>query len=114
MSNLIDLADVRRRRRKHKVVFDRVELRTLLQVYSKRVATGEWRDYAVDQHGPVAVFSMFRSSFETPVFAVAKRREAKGFEYLVLSGRRILSKSRSLSDALAFFDSPKRLRPLTS
>lgn len=106
MSSLIDLAEYRRRRKKHKVSFDRAELRALLQTYSERVATGEWRDYAVDQQGPVALFSMYRSSFETPAFSVAKRREGKAYEYLILSGRRVLAKSRSLPELLTHFSKP--------
>ncbi len=111
MSNLIDLSDYRRRNKKQRIRFDRTELRTLLNVYSMRVAQGEWKDYAVDQHGPVAIFSIFRHSYETPVFAVAKRTSGKGFEYLVLSGRRILAKSKSLTDVLSIFDKPLHLVP---
>ncbi len=111
MSNLIDLSEFRRRNKKQRIRFDRVELRTLLNVYSLRVARGEWKDYAVDQQGPVAVFSIFRHSYETPVFAVAKHGSGKGVEYLVLNGRRILKKSKSLTEALTIFDKPLHLVP---
>ena len=111
MTNLIDLREYRRRHKNHRIRFDRTELRALLNVYSPRVARGEWKDYAIDQHGPVAVFSIFRHSYETPVFSVAKRGTGKGVEYLVISGRRTLSKSRTLADALRIFDKPLHLVP---
>lgn len=114
MSNLIDLSEYRRRNKKQRIRFDRTELRTLLNVYSMRVAQGEWKDYAVDQHGPIAIFSIFRHSYETPVFSVAKRASGKGFEYLVLSGRRILAKSKTLADVLSIFDKPLHLVPQRS
>ena len=41
MSNLIDLSEYRRRNKKQRIRFDRTELRTLLNVYSLRVAQGE-------------------------------------------------------------------------
>ena len=106
MSNLINLVDYAKRNKRHKVTFERTELRTLLEVYSRRVATGEWRDYAVDQHGPVAMFSIFRHSYETPTFSIVKTRNGKGFDYAVMSSRRTLKKAGSLHEALKFFDKP--------
>src|SRR4030095_16460194 len=45
MTNLYRLADQKARRRI--VSFDRRELSRLLNLYSMRVASGEWRDYAL-------------------------------------------------------------------
>jgi len=109
MTNLIDLVDFRRKSKGRRVSFDRVELRALLNIYSKRVMTGEWRDYAIDQHGPAAVFSVFRNSFDTPAFSIAKRNNGKSFEYVVLTGRRTLKRGRDLGDVLTLFDKPLRL-----
>lgn len=106
MTNLVDLVDFRRKSKGKRVAFDRVELRSLLNVYSKRVMTGEWRDYAIDQHGPIAVFSVFRNSFDTPAFSIAKRNNGKAFEYVVLAGRRTLKRGRDLGDVLTLFDKP--------
>src|SRR5258707_228556 len=46
MTNLYRLGDQKTRRRI--VSFDRRELSKLIDVYSRRVASGEWRDYAID------------------------------------------------------------------
>lgn len=109
MSNLIDLVDFRRKSKGRRVSFNRVELRSLLNVYSKRVMTGEWRDYAIDQQGAVAVFSVFRNSFDSPAFSIAKRNNGKTFEYVVFAGRRTLTRGRDLADVLKLFDKPLRL-----
>ncbi|MEX2643570.1 MAG: DUF2794 domain-containing protein [Acetobacterales bacterium] len=88
------------------VRFDRQELNQILNVYSTRVASGEWRDYAIDQGRGKAVFSIFRSSHEAPTFSILKlpagsnRRGA----YLVMNGPRQLKWARSLTEALQVFE----------
>lgn len=109
MTNLIDLVDHRRRNKRQKVKFDRAEFRALMDMYSRRVASGEWKDYALDQHGPIAVFSIFRHSYEMPAFAVVKTRNGKNDEYMVMSSKRILKRAGSLADALQLFEKPLHL-----
>jgi hypothetical protein len=42
------------------IAFDRRELTQILNVYGRKVASGEWRDYAIDTMKEKAVFSVFR------------------------------------------------------
>ena len=70
MTNLYRLADQKARRRI--VSFDRRELSRLLNLYSLRVASGEWRDYAIDFLKDRAVFSVFRRSSEMPIYRIEK------------------------------------------
>ena len=109
-AEIIRLADVRRggRHRRRNIYFDRRELSQLLQVYSDRVSRGEWRDYAIDHTSGVAMFSVFRHSHDRPVYAISKTTGPRGHEYAVFDGRCKLSRSGSLSEALAVFD--KRIR----
>jgi len=85
--------------------FDRNELHQLLSLYSRRVATGEWRDYAIDQRGGSAVFSVFRHTHDAPLFRIAKRvrGQGRGGEYVVSSGRETLKQAASLGEALSVF-----------
>lgn len=55
-----------------RVSFDRTELRVLLNEYSRRVAAGEWRDYAIDHGRDRAVFSVFRHTAEHPLYSIEK------------------------------------------
>lgn len=55
-----------------RVTFDRIELRRILGLYRRKVASGEWRDYAIDFHKDRAVFSVFRSSSEAPLYRIEK------------------------------------------
>gem|GEM_PF-4768475 len=58
-----------------RVVFDRKELALLLSVYGRKVAAGEWRDYAIDFLKDRAVFSVFRRSTEYPLYRIEKNSE---------------------------------------
>ena len=53
--------------------FDRRELADILNIYSRMVAAGEWRDYAIDFLDDCAVFSVYRHASEVPLFRVEKR-----------------------------------------
>jgi hypothetical protein len=106
MSHLLHLNDHRRRRRR--VYFSRQELNQLLQLYSGRVARGEWRDYAIDHGVGTALFSVFRHTYDQPLFAIAKFPGAneRQADYALLCGRRSLGRSHSLSDLLRLFERP--------
>lgn len=110
MTELIDFSEYRRRgARGKRTYFDQAELRQLLEVYSRGVAAGGWRDYAIDFNGPVAVFSIFRHTHETPVYAIAKRRNGKHSEFILRSGRQTLKRGRTLEDTLKALEKPLRL-----
>jgi hypothetical protein len=54
------------------VTFSRAELRTILDLYARKVAEGEWRDYAIDFTRDKAVFSIFRRTSEVPLYRIEK------------------------------------------
>ncbi len=109
MDNLLRLPDIRAKRRV--VTFDRRELRQLLGLYSARVATGEWRDYAIDFRPGMALFSIFRHAAEQPLFAIAKVAGAgtRGSPWTVYSGPRRLAQGEDLGEVLSVFDRKLRL-----
>ena len=55
-----------------RVTFSRRELDRLLGLYGRKVAAGEWRDYAIDFLKDRAVFSVFRRSSEVPIYRIEK------------------------------------------
>jgi hypothetical protein len=115
MADLIDLESIRRVRPRHpaadgRVVFEKRELRQLFQLYSRRVMSGEWRDYALDFGPKGAVFSIFRRAAEQPVFAICKL--AGGRErgrYVVAVGAAVIRRAHSLADILRFLEDKPRL-----
>ena len=107
MDNLLRLPDSRAKRRV--VTFDRRELRQLLGLYSARVITGEWRDYAIDFRPGLALFSIFRHTAEQPLFAIAKAAgSSRTPPWTVYAGPRRLAQGDDLDEVLRIFD--RRLR----
>ena len=86
--------------------FTRSELHQLLTLYSRRVACGDWRDYAIDQDGGLAAFSVFRHSHERPLYTITKRWSCphQSVEYLVLRDCRRLAQTACLDDALSVIE----------
>ena len=94
----------------HRVSFDRAELDAILQVYGRKVAEGEWRDYAIDHLPDRAVFSIFRRSSEMPIYRVEKvpalaRRQ--GAYRVVAPAGLILKRGHELAKVLGILDRPK-------
>jgi len=89
------------------VAFDRRELSTILTVYGRMVAAGEWRDYAIDATREAAVFSIFRRSAEHPIYRVEKRPKLaarQGAYSVIAMDGRILKRGRELGPVLRVFD----------
>ncbi len=85
--------------------FDRNELSQLLSLYSRRVANGQWRDYAIDQQGGSVVFSVFRHTHDAPAFRISKQpaRGAAASAYVVSSGAETLIQATTMAEALSVF-----------
>ncbi|MGH7012577.1 MAG: DUF2794 domain-containing protein [Stellaceae bacterium] len=100
MATVTRLSDHRRQRR---VFFSRTELDQLLQIYSRQVMRGIWRDYAIDQRDGVASFSIFRHSLESPLFTVVKSApgEMRHGNYALLHRCVRLATGSTLPDVLA-------------
>lgn len=91
------------------VHFNRTELTLLLNLYARRVASGEWRDYAIDQGADRAVFSIYRHTLERPLFTVTKMGPGtRAGQFVVASGERELARSGSLAEALAALEAAPR------
>jgi hypothetical protein len=54
------------------VTFSRRELDRIFGLYGRKVAAGEWRDYAIDFLRDRAVFSVFRRASEVPIYRIEK------------------------------------------
>src|SRR5215510_4376693 len=93
------------RARPRTLYFTRSELNQLLGLYSRHVARGVWRDYAIDHRDGMALFSVFRHTHEAPVYRIIKTAPgpARPTEFTVQSGRQRLRVSASLPDALEYF-----------
>lgn len=86
------------------VSFDRDELRQILSLYGRRVADGEWRDYALDFSPHKAVFSIFRRSSEFALYRIEKNpklaRKQGAYSVVTATGL-ILKRGHDLPRVLA-------------
>jgi len=94
------------------VAFNRQELTEILQLYGRKVAAGEWRDYAIDHRRDEAVFSVFRRTTEMPLYRIVKEphlARRQGAYSLVAATGLILKRGHQLANVLRFLDRPLRL-----
>ncbi|GHA24135.1 hypothetical protein GCM10007989_19730 [Devosia pacifica] len=85
------------------VSFNRTELMQILAVYGRNVASGDWRDYAMDFLKDRALFSIYARVSERPLFVVEKNprlRNRQG-QYMVFNQQgRILKRGHDLTQVL--------------
>jgi hypothetical protein len=118
-ATVLPLRDNRSARRT--LYFTRSELNQLLGLYSRNVARGIWRDYAIDHRDGQALFSVFRHTHESAAYTIVKSLGAGAVhganpaageaQFTVLSGRQRLRAARSLGDALEYFRSKLAVVP---
>jgi hypothetical protein len=94
------------------VSFNRSELRQILDLYGRKVADGEWRDYAIDFRRDKAVFSVYRRTSEMPLYRIekdprlARRQGAYG---VVAASGLVLKRGQELSRVLRVLDKPLKI-----
>ena len=98
--------------RRGDISFDRRELTQILDVYGRKVASGEWRDYAIDTLKEKAVFSVFRRACETPLYRIEKAprlsRRQGAYSVIAATGL-ILKRGPDLARVLRALDRGLRL-----
>jgi Protein of unknown function (DUF2794) len=94
------------------IAFDRRELSQILDIYGRKVASGEWRDYAIDTLREKAVFSVFRRASETPLYRIEKApklsRRQGAYSVIAATGL-ILKRGSDLGRVLRALDRGLRL-----
>ena len=101
MATFFRLSDHRRRQKA--IFFSRPELNQLLSLYSRQVARGEWRDYAIDQRDGAAFFSVFRHTHESALYTIVKSSLGSGRQgdFTLLSGRQRVASGGALGEVLS-------------
>mgnify|MGYP001793198469 CR=1 FL=1 len=92
------------------VHFTRQELDQILGLYGVFVASGDWKDYAIDGLSDRAVFSVFRRASEAPLYRIEKQpklRTKQGAYSVVAMGGQILKRGHDLGAVLKVFDRQK-------
>lgn len=92
------------------VSWHRRELDVILNLYGRKVAAGDWRDYAIDGLKDKAVFSIFRRSSEIPLFRIEKHpklaRKQGAYQVIAATGA-ILKRGHDLAQVIRVLDKKK-------
>ena len=99
------------------IFFSKKELTSILNLYSKQVSKGYWRDYALDSKIDNAIFSIYRHTQDKPMYQIIKNSQ-KGFRnkpsFYIKKGEEFISKSKSLFTILSNFEKKLSIRKLSN
>ena len=97
------------------IFFSKLELTSILSLYSKQVSKGHWRDYALDSKIDNAIFSVFKHSQDKPTYQIIKNSQ-KGFRnkpiFFIKKGEEIIGKSNNLVILLSNFEKKLSIKKL--
>ena len=94
------------------IFFTRRELSEILNLYGRKVAAGEWRDYAIDFGREKAVFSVFRNASEVPLYRIEKAprlARRQGVYSVIAATGLILKRAHDLGRVLGVLEERVRL-----
>jgi len=95
-----------------RVTFERRELDRILNLYGRKVAAGEWRDYAIQFLKGRAVFAVFRRAAEMPLYRIVKDPDLarrQGAYAVVAASGRVLKRGHDLDRVLRAIDPSLRV-----
>ena len=97
------------------IFFSKFELTSILNLYSKQVSKGYWRDYALDSETDNAIFSIYRHTQDKPLYQIIKNSQ-KGFRnkpiFSIKKGEEIIGKSNKLVIILSNFEKKLSIKKL--
>ena len=97
------------------IFFSKIELTSILNLYSKQVSKGYWRDYALDSKVDNAIFSIYRHTQDKPMYQIIKNSQ-KGFRnkpsFYIKKGEEFIGKSNSLFTILSNFEKKLSIKKL--
>ena len=92
---------------KNTIFFSKLEFTLILNLYSKNVALGSWRDYAIDSKSDIAVFSIYRHTHDKPMYQFLKTSK-KGYrnnpDFFIKDSTKILFKGKVIEKILSQFE----------
>ena len=97
------------------IFFSKIELSSILNLYSRQVSKGYWRDYAIDSLIDHAIFSVYRHSQDNPMYQIIKKSQ-KGFRnkpmFFIKKNEEIINKSNNLFLILSNFEKKLNIKKI--
>ena len=111
--NLSNTACFISKNNKNYIFFSKYELTSILNLYSKQVSKGFWKDYALDSRINTAIFSIYRHSHDKPIYQIIKK-SIKGFRnmpnFFITQDEQIINKSNEITVILSKFEKKLSIR----
>ena len=82
---------------KEKITFSKNDLNLIIQIYSKKVSNGVWKDYSINFEKNYAEFSIYKHSYAFPEFSIVKNKKKI---FSIYSRKQELKKSKYIKDVL--------------
>lgn len=95
------------------VSFHRTELDIILNVYSFKVVSGVWRDYAIDMLKDKAIFSIYKNSRDVPLHCIEKHPKLankQGAYSVTGTDGRVLKRGSDLATVIKVLDKQAKLK----
>ena len=109
----LDLSNTASFINKNFIFFSKYELTSILNLYSKQVSKGFWKDYALDSKANTAIFSIYKHSHDKPIYQIIKK-SFKGFrnmpDFFITKDSEIINKSTEISTILSKFEKKLSIR----
>ena len=89
------------------VTYDRTELAKIMTLYGRMVATGKWRDYDVSFLKDAAIFAIFKSTADHPLYRIEKRpklRRKHGMFAVIGANGQVLKRGHDLKTVLSVLE----------
>ena len=83
--------------------FIKKELRSILNLYAKKVSSGDWKDYGLSVNKKEVTFDVYQRSSEKPVYRISKNLNPKRNDdkfYILDRNGKILKKSDNLENLI--------------
>ena len=111
--DLINTNTIINKNNKNFIFFSKYELTAILNLYSKQVSKGFWKDYALDSKANRAIFSIYKHSHDKPMYQIIKK-SLKGFrnvpDFFITKDTEIINKSSEISIILSKFEKKLSIR----
>ena len=88
------------------VRFDKNEINQIMDVYSKKISIGEWKDYSISFKKNHATFSIHKSFKVGPYFEIKKNKVKQSFFTLSFQNNVIVT-SNKLKKVINYLKKPK-------
>ena len=110
---ILNNVSINKKNEKNIIYFSKYELKIILNFYSKQVSNGLWRDYAIDNLKNESLFSIYKHTFDQPLYQIikiSKKDYGKKPYFIIRNYRKILDKSDFIDLLLTRFEKSLSLK----